>query len=96
MAFEEWWKALIARDYTRNNIELQDIAREAWYAAQAQLKPSWNEAPSFANYLAQDPDGIWYWFEEKPKLGDKCWLDRGFDRRECRIPNWQQSLEERL
>ena len=29
-------------------------------------KPDWNNAPEWADYLAQDHDGIWYWYEEKP------------------------------
>ena len=29
-------------------------------------KPSWDDAPEWANYLAMDCRGAWYWFEKKP------------------------------
>ena len=28
--------------------------------------PEWNQAPEWANWLAQDADGYWYWFNCKP------------------------------
>lgn len=38
-------------------------------------KPEWKEAPKWANYLCQDEDGAWYWFESKPYLHEMfdCW-----------------------
>jgi hypothetical protein len=30
------------------------------------MKPDWKDAPDWANYLAQDFDGEWHWFEERP------------------------------
>ena len=33
-------------------------------------KPSWDDAPEWARYLAQDDDGWWYWFDEKPVFDD--------------------------
>lgn len=30
------------------------------------MKPDWNGAPKWANFLAQDPDGDWYWYEQRP------------------------------
>lgn len=32
------------------------------------MKPSWDEAPSWAQWLAMDNDGYWLWYENKP-----CW-----------------------
>ena len=29
-------------------------------------KPDWKGAPEWANYLAQDMNGVWYWFEFEP------------------------------
>ena len=29
-------------------------------------KPNWKDAPEWANYLAMDSDGSWYWFELEP------------------------------
>lgn len=30
------------------------------------MKPSWDDAPSWAQWLAMDGDGTWFWFEEQP------------------------------
>lgn len=32
------------------------------------MKPDWNDAPEWATCLAMDADGVWCWYEEKPKL----------------------------
>lgn len=31
-------------------------------------RPDWDDAPHWAQFVAQDSDGEWYWFEEKPRL----------------------------
>ena len=31
-------------------------------------KPSWKDAPDWANWLAQGQYGVWYWYKDKPKL----------------------------
>jgi hypothetical protein len=33
-----------------------------------QNKPSWNEAPEWAEWLAQDYDGEWFWFIDRPVI----------------------------
>ena len=33
-------------------------------------KPNWTDAPEWAQWLAQDSDGEWYWFEEEPMLAE--------------------------
>lgn len=38
------------------------------------MKPSWNEAPDWATYLAMDADGQWHWYEVKPYWADGEWL----------------------
>lgn len=30
------------------------------------MKPDWKDAPEWANWLAMDDDGEWWWFELKP------------------------------
>jgi hypothetical protein len=30
------------------------------------MTPHWIDAPEWAQWLAQDADGIWHWFDEKP------------------------------
>ncbi len=43
------------------------------------MKPSWNNAPDWANYLAQDDDGNWHWYESEPNWSeaDAEWLTFG-------------------
>jgi len=31
------------------------------------MKPEWKDAPKWANWLAQDANGDWYWYKEKPE-----------------------------
>ncbi len=31
---------------------------------------NWDNAPSWANYLAMDDNGHWHWYECKPWFGD--------------------------
>lgn len=35
--------------------------------------PSWKNAPEWANWVAQDDDGEWSWFEYKPDLVEGLW-----------------------
>jgi hypothetical protein len=30
------------------------------------IKPKWEDAPGWAEYLAMDLDGQWFWYESKP------------------------------
>lgn len=30
------------------------------------FKPDWKDAPEWANYVAMDDDGSWWWFEKEP------------------------------
>ena len=32
------------------------------------MKPSWEEAPEWANYLACSEEGVWSWFEKEPSI----------------------------
>lgn len=32
------------------------------------MKPSWQDAPTWANWLAKDEDNLWYWYEYMPSL----------------------------
>lgn len=61
------------------------------------MKPDWNNAPDWANFLAMDLDGEWYWFAVKPQVGESVWEPSGgacicaggFKQ------DWQGSLERR-
>ena len=36
-------------------------------------KPSWDSAPEWAEYLAKDDYGRWYWYEHEPNYRFKVW-----------------------
>ena len=62
------------------------------------MKPDWKDAPDWANWLAQDADGIWGWFSSMPDAMDTCWVGLG-KWAECvytdgRNPNWRDTLEQ--
>jgi len=41
-------------------------------------KPSWNDAPQWANWLAMDSDEGWYWYEDEPLIGKfDMWCAQG-------------------
>lgn len=42
------------------------------------MKPDWSDAPEWANYLAMDNNGDWYWYEEKPEICCMSWLPSRF------------------
>lgn len=45
------------------------------------MKPSWDDAPEWANWLAMDGDGRWVWYDNKP------FFDEAYD-------SWQQTFDE--
>lgn len=62
-------------------------------------KPDWKGSPEWAEWLAQDEDGQWGWYEDKPVLGDWSWIWDGGDWKEAlagdRADNWIDTLEKR-
>lgn len=38
------------------------------------VKPDWNRSPAWAEYLAMDDDGQWYWYECMPELNTGTWV----------------------
>ncbi|MNL32370.1 hypothetical protein D3C87_1542150 [compost metagenome] len=70
-------------------------------------KPDWKKAPEWAGWLAQDNDGWWFWWCDKPVVtGDyeDFWMpsnpnpDAKFDRAGKRGPtpiDWTTTLEPR-
>ena len=57
-------------------------------------KPDWSDAPEWANYLAQDESGAWYWYDTRPSQ-----LNHGFSPsgrgKTATLPNWRETLESR-
>ena len=54
-------------------------------------KPNWSDAPAWAQYLAQDESGAWYWFEGRPKAASyRNWHCVHGDCEEAKAEdNWQ-------
>ena len=60
------------------------------------MKPDWKDAPEWANYLAMDQDGCWYWYVGRPELGKVEWLDYTRFQLASEIgSSWKDSLEKR-
>lgn len=65
-------------------------------------KPSWNDAPEWAQWLAQDKNGYWFWYEIKPTVSTfkQQWVinkPRRFEvagKGACET-EWQNTLEQR-
>jgi hypothetical protein len=63
-------------------------------------KPTWSEAPPWAQYLAQEIDGSWWWFEKEPKYDEKVqiWSKYGgrcVEHRVIKMKEAIRSLEQR-
>jgi hypothetical protein len=62
-------------------------------------KPSWKDAPKWANYLCQDSDGTWSWFEDEPrpqKSSGYFAVSRGRVKVvDTNTENWHKTLEKR-
>lgn len=58
------------------------------------MKPSWDDAPEWANWLAMGADGMWWWFDERPRIEYQAWQMTG--PRCCPAQHyWHNSLEQR-
>ena len=59
------------------------------------LKPSWDDAPEWANWLAQDENGEWYWYEDMPVKRTNYWIVEDCKHAGANVDNWKNTLEER-
>lgn len=60
------------------------------------MKPDWKDAPKWANWLAMDGNGGWYWHERRPQNTESwCWIPTGRITPVNELPGWQDTLEER-
>ena len=61
------------------------------------MKPDWEDAPEWANWLAMDRDGDWVWHERKPVKEKNYWRPTGrWDWVETVIRKWSETLESRV
>lgn len=49
------------------------------------MKPDWKDAPDWANWLAMDADGEWWWYERKPEFFGSYWGVEGYGKRSLSI-----------
>lgn len=72
--------------------------------AELQNKPSWDDAPGWANWLCQRDDGMWFWCVEEPRASEDGWETRhearaaypsGDQIPECVLGDWRDTLERR-
>lgn len=78
-------------------------SREDWLAERERLikKPSWDEAPEWAEWLAQDSNGEYWWFRKEPGKKNGEW--GGSDgtvmfASQGKVPaghDWRETLEKR-
>ena len=65
------------------------------------MKPDWNNAPEWAQWVAMDVNGHWYWYRIEPDCDwTHCWsteLRKDLESAECfgGSPDWKKSLERR-
>ena len=62
------------------------------------MKPSWDDTPEWANWLAMDSSNSWYWYEEKPIKDREYWFNKHgskTERAEDDDIEWDKSLEKR-
>jgi hypothetical protein len=64
-------------------------------------KPSWENAPDWANFVAMDSDGIWWWYGGRPEKLKDIWQASSINEMAEPIDgilggaDWEESLEER-
>lgn len=61
------------------------------------MKPDWKDAPDWANYLAMDDDGIWVWYDERPRFATESgrWVSEGQEYTPRNPGEASKSLQER-
>lgn len=81
----------------------EGITERHWLAERARLinKPSWDDAPERAEWLAQDGDGEWFWYLSKPESNNALWQGPailGLPPIQGALPaghDWRATLEKR-
>jgi len=60
-------------------------------------KPQWKDAPDWANFMAQDENGRWFWYSERPLSRVDRWIVSLSGRlKAVPVINWEDSLQERF
>lgn len=63
------------------------------------LKPDWKDSPEWAQWLAQDSNGKWFWYEREPLVHFQTW-DADLKAESSRVAEaksdlvpWRETLE---
>lgn len=64
------------------------------------MQIDWSKAPDWAQFVAQDADGSWHWYQDAPDnafFGDQWAVDTGRYQRIPRTPSptWKDTLQRR-
>jgi hypothetical protein len=63
------------------------------------MKPNWDDAPEWANYVAQDQTGKWYWYSHQPIASEGYWAvpqdDGRWDAATVQEDAWKDTLRAR-
>lgn len=63
-------------------------------------KPDWKDAPEWAQWLARDSNGLWYWYEMEPYVVDdlETWDNQAglfLQALPVKVSGWETTLEQR-
>lgn len=58
-------------------------------------KPDWKDAPEWAQWLAQDENGKWFWYEREPSKDQAQWSAPLGGRYEACVKEWDETKEPR-
>ncbi len=63
------------------------------------MKPSWDDSPIWAQWLAMDQGGIWCWFECKPVIENHYWIQLNANKHAKSLSifplPWKETLQKR-
>jgi hypothetical protein len=57
------------------------------------MKPDWATAPDWAQWVAQDDDGSWWWFQTEPENVDGLWVADGDEELALAAPDRSDTKE---
>lgn len=61
------------------------------------MKPKWEDAPDWAEWVAMDRNGAWHWYENEPQPSYGYWSQRGgrYDAVIAPDESWRDTLVSR-
>lgn len=60
------------------------------------MKPDWKDAPEWAQWLARDENGSWFWYATRPLVSGNRWItDTKYEHAGDSSSEWEKSREER-